>query len=350
MSGIIGHSTYAVLGWKAALQRKLPVAPIAGRHFANYLAGAYIGCDIQTMPQAICVDTGREVGYGTVPLDKSPLTGGAVRDWKLKFEGREYSPMEIHHLFYGRAHLVFGWQKEDREHTVPWDHLPDYFADSIEDAHDMFGPSERTLAYLLGWIVHVVSDSLIKSIHEGIDLHLLDGKYTPRNRPIQDLVTFHEIGIKEFQLNWPALFADLAATPVEPAQLHYMRVGKPGGRLGASFTNGWVPERRGLLEAVLKENRRWVGVHASDVLKDMELVSGPNGLPDCREAILKDVGLNYTQMIKLADEAHFRHALWQMGEAVAGVFEATVHRSARLAELPDHTGPSWNDLSRKWRK
>ncbi len=178
MSGIIGHSMYALLGLKAAAQRKLPFAPIAQRHIASYLAGAYIGCDIQTMPEAICVDTGREVGYGTVPLTKSPLTGGAVKPWKLKVADREYTPREIHELFYGRAHLVFGWSKTDRENTVPWDHLPDYFADVIEDTFSFFGPSERSLAYVFGWMAHVVSDSLIKSIQPGIDLHLLDGKYT----------------------------------------------------------------------------------------------------------------------------------------------------------------------------
>ena len=76
MSGIIGHVMYAVLGAKAAAARRLPVAPIIQRHWASYLAGAYLGADIQTMPEAICVDTGKEVGYGTVPLEKSPLTGG----------------------------------------------------------------------------------------------------------------------------------------------------------------------------------------------------------------------------------------------------------------------------------
>ena len=152
MSGIIGHSMYAVLGAKAAAQRKLPVAPIAARHFASFLAGAYLGSDIQTLPEAVCVDTGSEVGYGTVPLEKSPITGGVVRPWKLKHDGREYTPREIHELFYGRAHLVFGWSKADREHTVPWDHLPDYFADVVEDTFEFFGPSERALAYVFGWM------------------------------------------------------------------------------------------------------------------------------------------------------------------------------------------------------
>ncbi len=74
MSGIVGHATYAILGAKAARQRRLSVAPLIARHWAAYLAGSYLGCDIQTMPEAVCLDTGREVGYGTVPLEKSPLT------------------------------------------------------------------------------------------------------------------------------------------------------------------------------------------------------------------------------------------------------------------------------------
>jgi hypothetical protein len=124
MSGIVGHSLFAILGLKAAAARKLPMAPIATRHYASYLAGAYLGSDIQTMPEAVCVDSGRDVGYGTVPLAKSPLTGGAVRPWSLQVGERSYRPSEIHTLFYGRSHLVFGWPRELREQAIPWDHLP----------------------------------------------------------------------------------------------------------------------------------------------------------------------------------------------------------------------------------
>lgn len=350
MSGIIGHSMYAVLGAKAAAQRRLPVAPITTRHFATYLAGAYLGSDIQTMPEAVCVDTGREVGYATAPLAKSPLTGGAVRLWTLRHEGREHTTREIFDLFYGRAHLVFGWSKVDREHTVPWDHLPDYFADVVEDTFELFGANERTLAYVFGWIAHVVSDSLIKSIQPGIDLHLLDGKYTPRNRPIQDLVAFQEIGVKELRLDWPALFSDLASIPVEPAQLHYMRITEPRGRLARTFPNGWEPAKQSLLNAVLVENRRWCKHHAEDVLKDMQLVRTADGRLDCNESIRRQVGLNYAQMLDLADKAHFRHALWQMGEAIAAMLESVVRRSARLAGLPPGGGGDWVELTRRWRR
>ena len=88
MSGIVGHTLFGILGLKAASARKLPVAAIAAQHQASYLAGAYLGSDIQTMPEAVCVESGSEVGYGTVPLEKSPITGGPVRPWSLAVGGR----------------------------------------------------------------------------------------------------------------------------------------------------------------------------------------------------------------------------------------------------------------------
>lgn len=342
MSGIVGHTLYAVLGAKAGAKRGLPLAAIALRHFPGYLAGAYLGCDIQCMPEAVCLDTGFEVGFGTVPLTQSPLTGGKVRPWTLRHDGREYRPQEIYDLFYGRSHLVFGWTKSERDHAVPWDRLPEYFAAALEDAIDLFGPGERQLAYLAGWMVHVVSDTLIKSHHPGVELHLLDGKYTPRNRPIQDLVSFHEIGRKEFHLDWPAVFADLAATPVEPAQLHYMRVAAPRGRLSRMLPEHWLPARESLLLAVLAENRRWCRSHAEDVLRELALVPGPAGVPDCSEKLRATTGLTYRQMLELAAKAGFRHALRQIGEAVADMMESTLKRSPRLAGLAGELGPTWD--------
>lgn len=348
MSGIIGHTMYAVLGAKAAAHRGLPITAIATRNFPSFLAGAYIGCDIQVMPEAVCVDTGREVGFGTVPLAKSPITGGAVRLWSLQHEGRAYRPMEIHELFYGRSHLVFGWPKAERGHAVPWDRLEEYFAAVLEDTLDFFGPSERAIAYVLGWMVHVVGDSLIKSQRAGLELRLLDGVYTPRNRPIQDLIAFHEIGLKEFHLDWPALLADLATTPVEPVQLHYMRVAEKRGRLAHEFPTLWDPAKQSLLRAVLAENRRWCVFHARDELKAMELVRGATGRPDCSEAIRRSVGLNYDQMLALAEQARFRRALGYIGDVIADMMEATVRRSARLTQLAGDHGPGWETWMRRW--
>ncbi|WP_414661742.1 hypothetical protein [Horticoccus sp. 23ND18S-11] len=348
MSGIVGHTLYAVLGAKAASHRHLGLAAIATRNFPSFLAGAYLGSDIQVMPEAVCVDTGREVGFGTVPLGKSPITGGAVRPWTLKHGGREYRPMEIHERFYGRSHVVFGWPRAERANAVPWERLDEYCAAVLEDTLEFHGPSERAIAYVLGWMVHVVSDSLIKSQRAGLELHLLDGKYTPRNRPIQDLVSFHEIGIKEFKLNWPALLADLAATPVEPVQSHYMRVGEKRGRLAAAFPELWAPAEAPLLAAVLAENRRWCGPHARDELKAMELVSGPDGRPDCNPELRRSVGLSYDQMVELAEKAHYRRALGYIGDVIADLMEAIGRRSPRLARLGGEHGPGWETWMKRW--
>lgn len=350
MSGIVGHSLFAIVGLKAAAARKLPLAAIAARHQSSYLAGAYLGSDIQTMPEAVCVDTGREVGFGTVPLEKSPLTGGAVRPWSLAVGERMYRPREIHELFYGRSHVVFGWPRQQRDMAVPWDHLPDYCAAVVEDTYALFGPGKRPLAYVLGWIAHVVSDSLIKSVQPGIDLDLLDGKYTPRNRPIQDLFMFHEIGVKELRLDWPALLADLAETPVEPVQLHYMRIAEPRGQLAKLFRHDWRADERELLAAVLAENRRWCRVHAQDVLREMKLLPTAGGGLECNDAFRQLTGLNYAQMVETAQRAKLRRACWQMGEAIADMFAAIAARSPRLTAEPPGDESNWEELAKAWQR
>lgn len=324
---------YAVLAGKAAAQRKLPIAPVIQRHYANYLCGSYLGCDVQTLPEAVCVDTGRECGYGTVPVEKSPFTGGAVRPWKLKFGDREYTARDIHSIFYGRSHLVFGFTADERLDAVPWDHMPDYCALVAGDALEVFGPGERPLAYVLGWMCHVVGDSLIKSVHPGVDLTLLNGKYTPQNRPIQDLVTFHEIGRKELGLNWRAMLTDLADTPVEPVQTHYMRCTAPHGQLAKQFSSSWKAEREKLLLTVLAENRRYLRVLNPQWLAELELRQTPNGL-DCSESLNKQTGgLHYSEMVALAEKANFRHALSQIAEAIADLFAAVIQRQPRLKKL-----------------
>ena len=348
MSGIIGHTTYAMLAAKAASQRQLPVAPVIGRHWASYLAGSYLGCDIQTMPEAICVDTGKEVGYGTAPLEKSPLTGGKVRPFHLEFEGKRYTPREIHAVFYGRAHLTFGWTQQQRDLTLPWQHLPEYCSAVAEDAVALFGPGERPLAYVLGWMTHLVGDGLIKSIWPGLTLHLLDGKYTRKNRAIQDLFTYHEVGCKELHLNWPALLTDLSETPVEAIQLHYMRVGSPSGRLAHDFPDDWMPNKEELLQAVLVENRRYLKIYQRRVLEAMQLTQIGDQW-ECREELQETTGgLSYAQMIEVAEQARFRKALWTIAEAIADLFAEVSNLVPALRQLPRSDRPSWSELPKRW--
>ena len=350
MSGIIGHAMYAILAGKAADQRKLPITTLIHRHYASYLCGAYLGCDVQTMPEAVCVDTGQEVGYGTAALEKSPLTGGQVRPWSLDFDSEQYRPRDIHRAFYGRAHVVFGWSPSQRIHAVPWDHLADYCAAVVQDAFELYGPGQRQVAYLFGWMAHIVGDSLIKSVQPGIDLELLDGKYTPANRPIQDLITFHEIGVRELGLDWAALLTDLAETPVEPIQLHYMRVAKPRGKLAESFPNAWAPQHAPLLQQVLKENRRYQSIRNARLLKQYELHKTKDGWQCSDELARQAGGHTYSEMLGIARRAQFRHALWQMGEAIVGLFEQVLQRTPQLQKLDDNPDRSWSEITAKWKR
>jgi len=349
MSGIIGHTTYAILAAKAALARRLPVGPIVCHNLPSYLAGAYLGCDIQTMPEAVCVDTGEEVGYGTAPLEKSPITGGPVRPWKLRFDGTDYTPYDIHRMFYGRAHLVFGWDAADRDRTIAWDELPHYFAAAVGDAVELFPPSRRRLAYVFGWVTHVVGDSLIKSIRPGVTLNLLDGKYTPRNRPVQDLVSFHEIGQKELGIDWGSLLADLADTPVESIQPHYMRVTNPRGQLAWDFPYEWCGRLEPLMLRVLVENRRYQKIRNGRLLEEMAL-RRVGGAWECDDRLSRLAGgLSYAEMVDAAAKAGFRHALWQVAEQIADMFEQIVRLQPILHDFPTDLGSSWEEITHKWR-
>ena len=336
MSGLIGHTMYGILAAKAAKGRGLPITPIIERYLPSFLCGAYLGCDIQVMPEAICVDTGRAVGFGTVPLERSPITGGEVRPWLLVNDGQMYRPKQIHELFYGRAHLVFGWTKDDVSLRVPWDHLADYCSLAIRD--DM--TSERGLAYALGWMVHIVGDSLIKSVQPGIRIHLLDGVYTPRNRIVQDQFTFHTIG-GELGVDWAKTFADMAATPVEPLQPHYMRIGGKRGKLGATFADGWKPELQSLLAAVLAENRRWLPHHTEDVLRVAQR--------DSEEAKRVSGGLEHERMIQMAEASGMRQTLVTIAEQCADLIERVVMQVPEWRDLKRTPDGEWDELKSRWR-
>ncbi|MFM8826745.1 MAG: hypothetical protein ACKOFT_06675 [Actinomycetota bacterium] len=340
MSGLIGHTMYGILARHEARARGLPIAGLLARHDATYLCGAYLGCDIQTMPEAVCVDTGREVGFGTVPVERSPITAGAVRPGSLTFDGREYRPRALHDRFYGRAHLIFGWTAAERQHAVPWDHLADYVAATIGDAIDFLGAGGRSIAYLFGWLVHIVGDSLIKSQHPGLRLHLVDGTYTPTNRPIQDLVTFHEVGRAELGLDWERTLGALAATPVEPAQLHAMRVARPRGALAAIFPNAWAPGDEALARCVLAENRRYLAPYAERLLDEYRLTDGPDG-PMCDATLSRLAGgLTYRQMVAAAEQAHFRDALDFIAHETVDLFEQVLDREPRVAGLDATSHPA----------
>ena len=347
MSGVVGHTMYAILAGKKAIQRRMPVGGLIHRHFDSFLSGAYLGSDIQTLPEAVCVDTRKPVGYGTVALERSPLTGGGVVPWKLRYQGAAFRPREIADLFYGRSHLIFGWKGTQTKHTLPWDHLHDYVAVVCEDVIQRYGKGERKLAYIFGWLAHIVGDCLIKSIQPGIDMHLLDGKYTKANRPIQDLVSVHEIGIKELGLDWKRVLGSVSRAPVEMSQIHYMRIGQPYGLLGQMYPYAWDPSTEGLLREVLKQNRVYQKIRNQRLLDKYKLIY-VNGDWNC------DLGLSeianhlaYSQMVELAEQAQFRSHLDAIAGIICELFDQVFQLSTSLASVQP-AEYSWARMIRKW--
>ena len=121
-------------------------------------------------------------------------------------------------------------------------------------------------------------------------------------------------------------------------------------RLARDFPNAWDPKRGALLLHVLAENRRYQRVRNARLLEQLKLTRA-NGGWNCDEELSRRTGgLTYPEMVRLADEAGFRHALWQMGEAVADLFEQVVHRQPLLAKLTQSLGPNWEELTRRWCK
>ena len=344
MSGIVGHVMYAILASEAAAQRRLPIASLTREHHASYLAGAYLGCDIQTLPASTCRDTGEDVGYCAGHLERSPITGGATTRWALRLDGEPYSPQTIHDMFYGRSHLALGWHESERDSTLAWEALPGYFAAVLTDAVELFGDGGHQAAYVLGWIAHVIGDCLIKGVRPGLDLHLLDGRYTPRNRPIQDLVSFHEVGRKELGLNWRRLMDALVATRIEPVQLHYMRVAEPRGRLADLHASHWAPEHAPLLRATLTENRRYQRVRNGRIVRQLGLVGEGLGRRCDAELSQTADGLQYAEMVALAAKADFRRALQTIADEIAGMFERLSPCLDALAASDASDVPAWSDL------
>ena len=349
MSGVIGHVMYAILGAKAAAARKLPVTPLLDRHEASYLCGAYLGADIQTLPNGTDLATGLPFGYGTLPPTVTERDGRAIRPYQLIHEGQAYSSRQVVDLFYGRSHLTLGWTAADLSLSVPWDHLPDFSAAVMEDTPKVDGPGERAIAYLFGWMAHIVGDAMIKGVRSGLTMTLLNGLYTPENRPIQDLVTYHEIGVRELGINWPQLLHDLASTPAEPIQSHYMRIGERQGLLGQRYPVGWRPDQTALLNTLIKANRWYFPFWVKQIGEQLELRKDRHGDWQCApELSRKAGGLSYQGMVALAEEADFRHTLWQIGEAIADLFQAIIEIAPESHRWSDRKKPSWADLTQTW--
>ena len=150
------------------------------------------------------------------------------------------------------------------------------------------------------------------------------------------------------QLNWPALLADLSATPVEPIQLHYMRVGSPRGRIAQDFPEGWLPnEEKTAAGGPGRESAVLEDLPASGSGRDAADWTGDQW--HCREELRQRTGgLSYAQMVELAEQSHFRKALWKIAESIADLFGEVAYLVPALRRMPCNDGPSWSELTKRW--
>ena len=61
-------------------------------------------------------------------------------------------------------------------------------------------------------------------------------------------------------------------------------------------------------------------------------------------------GQNYEEMVGLARPAGFRHASWQVAEAIVSLFEQVIQRAPHLQRLDDRVETSWAQISSKWKR
>jgi hypothetical protein len=103
-----------------------------------------------------------------------------------------------------------------------------------------------------------------------------------------------------------------------------------------------------LLNAVMSKNRQYLPVLIPGWLKELELEPTERGL-DCSAAMREVSGRHYNEMVALAEQADFRHALWQIGESVADLFASVIELQPLFDSLSNHA-PSWDQLTDRWRR
>jgi hypothetical protein len=100
----------------------------------------------------------------------------------------------------------------------------------------------------------------------------------------------------------------------------------------------------------MTENRRYQRIRNARLLKQLEL-KREKGRWKCDEELSKITGgLSYEEMVELAEKANFRHAMWQMGEAIANLYEQVIEAQPLLQNLPTDDDPDWETLTQRWGK
>ena len=150
----------------------MSLAQLASRHLSSYLCGAYLGgMSAPCRPLFVWIPIHR---WATVPNGwRKAVTGGRVKQWTLSIGAGN-----LRRAKFAASYVVVptlplaGWLMIDC-----WRCLGRGCQNTLPRCcrmRELHGPSERRLAYALGWMTHVIGDGLIKSVAPGLDLNLLD--------------------------------------------------------------------------------------------------------------------------------------------------------------------------------
>lgn len=252
------------------------VARIAAAHLPSVYAGAYEGADCQIMPLALCDGCGRVVGLGHLPdVPLCEYCGGTLRPYRFHFAGQDWDALSLHGAFYVRSHLGLPVSSphSDRSH-LPLDATRSVWRNVLCDAFTTAhagplisadpGRWEWAVAFVLGWITHVVADLVMKGFwpETVTDTSFVDGLYGPKSRMAWEHLILSTL-CDEMGISGEGLLYGLPGGDDNGIMLHYMMVNEP-----ARYTHwdppvpNWParPDQHDLLSAHLVAHRAFFAV------------------------------------------------------------------------------------------
>mgnify|MGYP001394367141 FL=1 len=124
-----------------------------------------------------------------------------------------------------------------------------------------------------------------------------------------------------------------------------MRASAPRGQLAELHAEAWTPGHGPLLRKTLAENRRYQRIRNERIIRQLALISTASGWECDRELSETAGGMTYAEMRRHAEAADFRHALWQIADCIADMFEQLVQRLGVLGNLGAIAAPTWQEIS-----
>lgn len=244
------HTLFAHMALDALIAARHPLAGVAARRAAVLRVAATVGCDIQCMPYQTC--QGCEAWYRhDRKSDRKCLVCGeeALADYFVDIrDGRRLKRTDIERDYYRHTHLVLG---HDRGYGVDPKTAPgpeeqpfpqqvvDHLTFCLKDAERAAvprGQTENYVAFLLGWMTHVVSDALFKGCYRhAARIDFFGHQYAMAMLPAAETLSMTDISY-DFGASWPTWRADLLDAERDGGALRHLTMGNPPELYGPHWT------------------------------------------------------------------------------------------------------------------